>query len=433
MILTITFFIIAGILAWRFPREAVLAFPAILPLYLLRFHLGPLPTTALECIFLGVAASLTIKTRGKIWLEGFNASRPWHLALTAWALVSFFAVFVAQDHVAALGLWRAYILEPVLFMVLVFGTRKETKDNDALVTAFVAATVFVTLYAIVQFVTGWGIPHPWNTDILTRRATGPFGFPNALALFTAPIGALCLGWIVQKYTTHTLHLPLRKGESSGGARGGSLLLWLGFFSAIIATLLARSTGGVLAIAAAVGLVLLFTRRTRLPTIIIGIVGLSLVFAITPIRTRVIKKITFQEWSGKVRTVIWKETVTMLRDRPLFGAGLGGYPDGIKPYHKATWMEIFQYPHNILLNLWSEVGVLGVLAFTFIVATWIRVAWKTERYLLLPLIAILVHGLVDVPYFKNDLAMAFWMFALLATPLTSSTHTIPTETGIQKST
>jgi hypothetical protein len=31
-----------------------------------------------------------------------------------------------------------------------------------------------------------------------------------------------------------------------------------------------------------------------------------------------------------------------------------------------------------------------------------------------IIAILVHGLVDVPYFKNDLAVLFWMLIALTT-------------------
>jgi len=31
-------------------------------------------------------------------------------------------------------------------------------------------------------------------------------------------------------------------------------------------------------------------------------------------------------------------------------------------------------------------------------------------LLLAMLAILVHGLVDVPYFKNDLSLEFWVLA-----------------------
>ena len=36
-----------------------------------------------------------------------------------------------------------------------------------------------------------------------------------------------------------------------------------------------------------------------------------------------------------------------------------------------------------------------------------------------MIALVVHGLVDVPYFKNDLAMLFWL--LLALPTSAAAY------------
>ena len=107
-------------------------------------------------------------------------------------------------------------------------------------------------------------------------------------------------------------------------------------------------------------------------------------------------------------------------RPLLGVGLSAYPSAILPYHKATWMEVFQYPHNIFLNLWSEVGMLGILAFGWIVVTWIKTTTRDRRVSSITvLLAIMVHGLVDVPYFKNDLAVMFWMMVLLTTMHTKS--------------
>ena len=71
--------------------------------------------------------------------------------------------------------------------------------------------------------------------------------------------------------------------------------------------------------------------------------------------------------------MWTETAAMLRDRPLSGAGLSGYPTVIAPYHKDPKVEIFQYPHNIVLNFWSETGLLGLLAFGWIVFEFFRLA------------------------------------------------------------
>jgi len=55
-----------------------------------------------------------------------------------------------------------------------------------------------------------------------------------------------------------------------------------------------------------------------------------------------------------------------------------YPTVILPYHKATWMEVFQYPHNIVFNLWSETGLLGLFAFAWILYTWVRGPWSVVR-------------------------------------------------------
>jgi O-antigen ligase len=142
------------------------------------------------------------------------------------------------------------------------------------------------------------------------------------------------------------------------------------------------------------------------------IGSIVIFAIPSLRRVAEDQLLFKKWSGQVRLVMWKETQTMLADHPVFGAGLGNYPTAIVPYHNATWMEIFQYPHNILLNLWSETGLLGVVAFGWILWTW----WRQGRVTTLPVMtALLVHGLVDVPYFKNDLAVTFWILIILTIP------------------
>src|SRR5690606_23613524 len=86
-------------------------------------------------------------------------------------------------------------------------------------------------------------------------------------------------------------------------------------------------------------------------------------------------------------------------------------------HEAAHIEVFQYPHSLLLNFWSETGLLGVAGFLLVVFAFAAVAWLVIRAhpdewlppaVIAAMIALLVHGLVDVPYFKNDLAMLFWI-------------------------
>lgn len=390
-----------GVFASVDPRRATLWFPLLLPAYVLRTTIGPLPTTALELALAGLAIGFTYRHGWDGWREGLRRTKPWHAVAILWTLATIVAVFVAPDRIGALGLWRAYVLEPFVYFVLLASMMKTRDDRRVLVTTFIALAVVLALWAAFQFLTNIGIPYPWNTVLEKRRATGPFPFPNALSLISAPIAALCIG------------LALR---TDGSRIMNPWLLWLGVASATIATILAKSVGGSLAILAALFIALLWNARTRWPAILTAILALLVVWFTPALSGPVTSTLTFNEWSGKVRLVIWKETWTMLKDHPVLGAGFGAYPDVIRPYHAATYIEIFQYPHNILLNVWSETGLPGVAVFTLICITWFK-RTRERRWTALPLVAMLVHGLVDVPYFKNDLAILFWTLAALTIPLT----------------
>ncbi len=375
--------------------------PWALPLYLVRFRIGPLPTTLLELVLVVLFVSFTVAYGQKGWREGWKNLGAWQWLVIAWLVTTFAAIWWAADPVAGLGLWRAYILEPLLVFTIL-ATVKDIAIIKRLQTNLCLVVIFLAGWAVVQFVTGWGIPHPWNVAIgAGRRATWPFPYPNALALFVVPIAAWAFSRVSPPY--------------EGGARGSvsRWLLVLTWCSALIATLLAKSDGGLIALLAAAWLVLIVTKRTRIVTLIVTTCLAVFVLSVPAIRTPIIKQVTFQEWSGQVRLFIWRETWQMLKSRPILGAGFGGYQEAFKPFHKATAIEIFQYPHQIVFNLWSETGLLGLFVFGWIVGLWVWKGRKDVR-MLAPLLAILVHGLVDVPYFKNDLAIVFWMLVWMTT-------------------
>jgi O-antigen ligase len=66
-----------------------------------------------------------------------------------------------------------------------------------------------------------------------------------------------------------------------------------------------------------------------------------------------------------------------------------------------------------LNFWSEIGLFGLLAFLGIIVWFYKIGIRNREYgisiiLMAAMTALLVHGLVDVPYFKNDLSVLFWI-------------------------
>ncbi|MBM3204724.1 O-antigen ligase family protein [Candidatus Uhrbacteria bacterium] len=389
----------------KFLKYLLWLLPFVLPTYLIRLSIVRLPTTVLELYLIVLVASFTWMRGWSGWRDGWRRLAFFRWPILAWFVVSLISVFVAPDIVKGFGLWRAYVLEPLLVLVIATDLLRSEEDKKRLTRSLFLVVPLLTLWALFQFVTGYGISHPWNVAMMAgRRATGPFLYPNALALFVTPIAALAFcTWLKEKRNFFALSA------------------WVG---ALLTLMLAKSDGGLIAWLVVAFIALAINRKTRWWTV--GAVMVLLVGIIaSPFRGKIWNELTFQGWSGQVRLFQWRETRQMLQDHWFWGSGFGGYPTVFKPYHRATAIEIFQYPHNILLNFWTETGLLGVLAFGWIIGTWVasskqQVASSRSQsescYVLratcypaiAPLLAILIHGLVDVPYFKNDLAMVFWL-------------------------
>lgn len=361
--------------------------------YGLRLSITGLPTTMLEMALLVLFATFTIARGARGWRTAWNEV-PSRWLMVAWITIGFIAALYSPVMMKGFGLWRAYILEPVLALAIVNVVLTTKQDRDQLRTSLWTSALFVSVWALIEFVTGKGIPYPWNVSIADgRRATGPYGFPNAVALFLAPIVAYGGAWALAHRDRVAMIVSL-----------------LGF-AAIVA---ARSDGGMLAVLAAWGLSLLAYTWGRWLVGAGAVVVGALLAAMPVLRTAIWKELTFQGWSGKVRLIMWGETWQMLKAHWFLGAGLAGYPVVFDAFHKKRFIEIFQYPHQLVYNAWSEVGIIGLVLFLGLLLAWALRAYRSSkdwRYRVIglaPLVAVTVHGLVDVPYWKNDLAVIFFL-------------------------
>ena len=385
--------------------------PFLLPLYVVRFHIGPIPTTLLEIIILLACCGwLLFHTKQHTRKKRFRDIRSsrFTFPIILLFIAGIISVLIAPNHFSAAGIFRAYLLEPVLIFFILQDIITTRADRHNIILGLLGVTFLITIWTILQRIGVFPIPSPWDVAPIGIRATGPFPYPNAVALFVVPPGAFFASQIAQDILN-----PQSKKKRM------HLVMFLGFLSAFCACALAQSDGGMIALIASAGIALLLNKKTKIPTIIASILIILGIFSIPSIRNPLSEKIFFRDWSGNVRLVMWKEAETMLADHPLFGAGLGAYQNVIAPYHHAEWMEIFQYPHNILLNFWSELGLLGIISFGWILIRW----YRSNPTIVLPVLtAILVHGLVDVPYFKNDLAILFWILVALTIHRTNTHRT-----------
>jgi O-antigen ligase len=111
---------------------------------------------------------------------------------------------------------------------------------------------------------------------------------------------------------------------------------------------------------------------------------------------------------------------------MLGAGLASYPIRIAPYRIDTHIEIFHLPHNLFLSIWVNIGLIGLVGFVWIIVWFVRVTITTiikyqnnylaSRYILASMIALLLTGIIDTPYIKNDLSLFFWFLIASAIAL-----------------
>lgn len=384
LVLTLIF----AFLCYTSNRLGLFVLVATLPSYLLRLEVFGIPSTLLELFLVAYIGVWLIKNKSRI-LSLFRIPNILKLSLVLLCSAALVGVLVSPDATSALGILKAFFIEPIiLFLILRLDLKERHLDPDSLFKAMGVSALILSGVACVQWVTQTGIPVPWDIE---RRVTSVFDYPNALGLFLGPIVVLSVVRLYQK-TQWKFWLPI------------------GVLS-FLAIILAQSEAAIVAIFVSIFLAGLLHKKKWKITMITTLIVVVLI-ALSPWRSFVFEKLTLQDYSGNVRLSQWSETIEMLSDNWLFGAGLAGYPIALEPYHKAAHYEIFQYPHNILLNTWSEIGLLGVIACVILAMALTRpkhfLSLSAYSISFLLLIEMFIHGLVDVPYFKNDLAILTWI-------------------------
>lgn len=380
----------AGLVSYQKPKTGLLILVASLPAYLLRTELAGIPFTLLELMLLTFAGAWILKHRH---LPITRLKPFFQLTLALLIIASIISVIIAIDTNAALGVWKAYFIEPILLGSIVMSMLEEGEvKSKHLFQAFRIAAIVISIVGIIQWITGAGIPAPWDIE---RRITSVFDYPNAVGLFLGPIVVISVLLATQ-------------------TKKRNQILWIATASLSFLTLiLAQSEAAIVAVIATLIIAGLISVRTRKFAIGATIGLLVLVLTIPPLS----QKLTLQDYSGGVRLSQWSETTELLKNNWLFGVGLSGYPTHLEPYHDATHFEIFQYPHNIILNVWVELGLLGLLSVGFIGVLLLRALQtkptSSQLIAILALTEITIHGLVDVPYFKNDLAILTWLLIIIA--------------------
>lgn len=340
----------------------------------------------------------------------------------------------------ALRAFRWFVAEPLIFVVLIrshavwppAGAPADPRvQAQRLLMVFVIGGVAVALLGLLQFA-GYLLyaqvaPESFAAGggLLGRiqRVTSVYGNPNNMALYLGRV------WPVAAVLAVT---GLRTKSYPAGIRPrtvmlGSWFLVLGSLLCLAGIVISLSRGAWLGAGAALLVLLLpaarhrFGRRRWPVALIAGAILVAVGALIFALRGGPLGG------SADVRILFWKESIKLLELRPL-GVGLDQffyyhYPTYgrslIDPVLANTQERYARQPHNLLFEIWFNLGPLGFIAFGWLLARCLRCLRAGLRFpaladgllargVIAALAAALVHGMVDSFYFWPDIAIAFWL-------------------------
>jgi O-antigen ligase len=385
---------------------------ALAPAYTIRWHVGFYPTTLLEVAILVTIGAFILESLPRRPI--FTRSR-FDLPILLFILAGAISVVGSSDHRAALGLYRAYFLEPAAFFYVLTAVVTTPRRAGLILAGFGVA---LTALAIPNIEVTLKAAQNHTLNVAGTPPVAIYTVSNAVALFEVPV--IVVASAVMLYATTWFERVI-----------GAFIVGLGTLS----VLLTFSRGAYLALFV-VAIVLALTHRLRILLLVLVVLVIIAALRLPGVTRRVAQELSLSDPRNSLfpRLQLWGVTMRMLAHHPIFGSGLAGFASAINPYRNG-YAEQQIYPHNILLNFWTETGILGVVAFgwlmvqTFIatLAGWTHGSrgWRPYQLgVLLFLVAVLAHGLVDVPFFKNDLSLQFWAFLGLAVAATRWDRALP---------
>jgi len=386
----------------------------LIPFYFLRFSIGPVPTNIFEAaVLLALLSTICylLSSRTKII---FGSSIWPYLFL----LVSLISVFPAGDKIGALGIFKGWFLTPVILYLLIINLFS-SKDWPKLLMPLFAGLIVIDLWTILQSL-GVVTTLFYQKDDPTFmqyfitgnfRLFGPFESPNYLAMYLVPVFFLTIPAVYY----------FRKISPK--------YYWLAaipFGFAANALLFSDSRAGMLAMAAPIAIVLFSKIREiikRNPrqgqvAVILILIALSVFY----LNYRAIA--TNRSESDSSRVQIWRYSLQIGAQQPLLGIGLGSFQDKVARVSEDdvdfidNVLPYAIHPHNVYLAMWLNVGILGLIVFIVLIKDFFRSLWsrRSELFpvcLMAAMAAIVIHGLFDTTYFKNDLSAIFWLIIALA--------------------
>jgi O-antigen ligase len=384
------------------------------PFYLLPRPLYDRYFTLVEVVLLLCFAAWTLRlvaswrekrppTLAELWAASTALDRAtlWFVAISAFSLLVADIKSVAADEL------RTIVAEPALFYLMIRTSKLSRSAIWRLVDTLVVAGVVVSVVGLYEFTTGIDIV---EAEENVERLRSVYGSPNNVGLYLGRIVPLALAVTIAR---------VRRSRRILYALGGLLML--------VAIGLSLSRGAILlGLPAGLALVMLVVggRWGRVATGAALVIGAGTLVPLSQ-HPRFKGLLNFSEGTTGFRLMLWRSTLSMLRDHPLFGIGLDNFLYQYRGRYimPEAWFEPnLSHPHNIILDYWVRLGIIGLAAGVWLQVAFWRLTWRLQARLKQSDVALravvvglmgsmadfLAHGLVDNSYFVIDLAFVFFL-------------------------
>jgi putative inorganic carbon (HCO3(-)) transporter len=253
-----------------------------------------------------------------------------------------------------------------------------------------------------------------------NRAQGSFSHPNTLATFEglAIPGAIVLAFIGKKSWR-----PFALAAALVAIGGVALSL---------------SRGGLLALAGALGVLLLWRPIRYTALVLVTMVTLVAVtggagfgqLQQTQVLSQRISSISYSAQGVDPRFAVWRGAEQMILDHPVFGIGGNSFSLVAPSYGLllgSAAEDTYEHAHDIPLTITAELGVIGLAALTWATVVLLRLLYRgwrcaqtAERGLVLAIsaafAALALQGVVDYTLRSNVIVAVIFMLCGAATVL-----------------
>ena len=358
------------------------------------FYLGNTPTSynLLITIMLYVGCLLYIISKKGIYkMGGYN------LSIFLFVLSLVLSLIISGNIESNLPRLFSYISLPLIAYII---SQTNTKEKNYIIFVILLGAFILSLHAmraffvvmkyIPEYLDKNNLNYPFAQEFLSRkRAFSPFFLPNLLA------GYLIM--IVPIFTQSFIQAISEKKIPK------TIFTILGFILTFTILFLTKSLGAWIALFAAV-LTLLFIKKKYNKMILLVLALIFLCFVgILLYRLNHNQEQASPLFSLKQRLSYFKDTISIIKNQPFLGVGLGNFS-----------LKNTRFAHNSYLQIWAELGILGLLSWIAIIFSFlvkgIRSIKKSTASsgLFIAGMAFLMHNMIDFSFFEPQVSFLWWV-------------------------